>query len=241
MKLQIYPLLQSSYRTGHSTETALLKVHNDILLSIDKKRVTLLVLLDLSAAFDILNITSCCSSDQNLSLEYLGLHLADLNHTPMEDLSAFVLTAAAVGSLIEPMVSPEVHTLAPYCIQSTLASFLKQSRLTLRMCTPTQTILSSIYPQPSATLVRGLTLTLRRQNRSTRLVNQSTVTSIIFRQIRKFLTPASTKLLVQGVIMERIQLQRLQNSAARLLTHTPRRCLHCIGYRHVTGEVPNLS
>ena len=43
----------------------------------------------------------------------------------MEDLSAFVLTAAALGSLIEPMVSPEVHTLAPYCIQSTLARFFE--------------------------------------------------------------------------------------------------------------------
>ena len=63
MKFQLYPLLQSAYRTGHSTETALLKVHNDILLSMDKKRVTLLVLVDLSAAFDIVNITSCCSSD----------------------------------------------------------------------------------------------------------------------------------------------------------------------------------
>ena len=36
----------------------------------------------------------------------------------MEDLSAFVLKAAALGSLIYPMVSLEVHALAPYCIQS---------------------------------------------------------------------------------------------------------------------------
>lgn len=43
---------QSAYRAGHSTETALLKVKNDILLSMDKQQVTLLVLLDLSAAFD---------------------------------------------------------------------------------------------------------------------------------------------------------------------------------------------
>ena len=53
MKFQLYPLLQSAYRTGYSTEIALLKVHNmDVLLSMDKQRVTLLVLLDLSAAFD---------------------------------------------------------------------------------------------------------------------------------------------------------------------------------------------
>ena len=48
----LYPLLQSAYLAGHSTETALLKVQNDILLAMDRQHVTLLVLLDLSAAFD---------------------------------------------------------------------------------------------------------------------------------------------------------------------------------------------
>ena len=46
------PKFQSSFRKYHSTETALLKVQNDILISMDNKAVTLLVLLDLSAAFD---------------------------------------------------------------------------------------------------------------------------------------------------------------------------------------------
>ena len=40
------------YRRYHSTETALVKVANDILLNMNSQRVTLLVLLDLSAAFD---------------------------------------------------------------------------------------------------------------------------------------------------------------------------------------------
>ena len=48
----IYPSLQSSYRKGHSNETALLKIVNDILLNMNKQHVTLFVLLDLSAAFD---------------------------------------------------------------------------------------------------------------------------------------------------------------------------------------------
>ena len=52
MKFELYPLLQSAYRAGRSTETALLKVQNDILLNMDRMRVTLLVLLDLSGAFD---------------------------------------------------------------------------------------------------------------------------------------------------------------------------------------------
>ena len=44
--------LQSAYRSGHSTETVLLKVKTDILNAMDKQMVTCLVLLDLSAAFD---------------------------------------------------------------------------------------------------------------------------------------------------------------------------------------------
>ena len=47
MRFGHYPVLQSAYRQGHSTETALLKVQN-----VDMKRITLLVFLDLSAAFD---------------------------------------------------------------------------------------------------------------------------------------------------------------------------------------------
>lgn len=39
----------------HPTETALLKVHSDILISMDQREVTLLVLLDLSAAFDTID------------------------------------------------------------------------------------------------------------------------------------------------------------------------------------------
>ena len=44
--------LQSAYKKHHSTESALLKVKNDILLNMDAQKVTLVALLDLSAAFD---------------------------------------------------------------------------------------------------------------------------------------------------------------------------------------------
>ena len=46
---------QSAYRTGHSTETALLRVQNDIVHAIGDHKAVLLVLLDLSAAFDTVN------------------------------------------------------------------------------------------------------------------------------------------------------------------------------------------
>ena len=47
--------LQSAYKKHHSCETALLRVQNDILKSIDDKQCVVLLLLDLSAAFDTVN------------------------------------------------------------------------------------------------------------------------------------------------------------------------------------------
>ena len=49
------PSSQSAYRKNYSTETALLKVQNDILMSMDKQEIILLVLLDLSSAFDTID------------------------------------------------------------------------------------------------------------------------------------------------------------------------------------------
>ena len=44
--------LQTAYNKFYSTESALLKVENDVLLNMEKGRVTSLTFLDLSAAFD---------------------------------------------------------------------------------------------------------------------------------------------------------------------------------------------
>ena len=46
---------QSAYRKKHSTETALVRVTNEIRLSLDNKKGKLLVLLDFSAAFDTID------------------------------------------------------------------------------------------------------------------------------------------------------------------------------------------
>ena len=47
--------LQSAYRKFHSTETALLKLTNDIMETIDSGKITILTALDMSAAFDTLD------------------------------------------------------------------------------------------------------------------------------------------------------------------------------------------
>ena len=51
----LFAKCQSAYRTGYSTETALLRVQNDILRSLDKRKDVILILLDLSAAFDTID------------------------------------------------------------------------------------------------------------------------------------------------------------------------------------------
>ena len=46
---------QSAYKAGHSCETALLRVYNDIVITIGKGNGSFLVLIDLSAAFDTID------------------------------------------------------------------------------------------------------------------------------------------------------------------------------------------
>lgn len=61
-----HSLLQSAYKPLHSTKTALLKVKNDILMLMNQQHFTLLVLLDLSAAFDTIHyniLIQCLESD----------------------------------------------------------------------------------------------------------------------------------------------------------------------------------
>ena len=56
---------QSAYRSFHSTESTLLKIHNDIISSIDNSEVTALILLDLSAAFDTVDYSILLSRLKN--------------------------------------------------------------------------------------------------------------------------------------------------------------------------------
>ena len=52
---ELLPEKASAYRKDHSTDTALIKIQLDIFAAMDNQHVTLLVMLDLSAAFDTVN------------------------------------------------------------------------------------------------------------------------------------------------------------------------------------------
>ena len=55
LDIRLLPFFQSAYRAGHSCETALLRVYNDIVTTVGKGNGSFLVLLDLSAAFDTID------------------------------------------------------------------------------------------------------------------------------------------------------------------------------------------
>ena len=54
-KHHLHDSFQSAYKAGHSTETALVRVANDLLCSLDSGHGVLLALLDLSSAFDTID------------------------------------------------------------------------------------------------------------------------------------------------------------------------------------------
>ena len=72
---QLYPDFQSAYHQHHSTETALLQVHNDILLNMNKQHVTPLVFLDLSTTFDTVHHGALLGSSASVETRWLGLGL----------------------------------------------------------------------------------------------------------------------------------------------------------------------
>ncbi|GFR83588.1 reverse transcriptase [Elysia marginata] len=87
---------QSAYNKDHSTETTLLKVLNDALRVADAKQPTLLVLLDLSAAFDTI--------DHELLLSRLD-YLFGINGAALQWLRSS-LTGRMQGVFIDGVSSP---------------------------------------------------------------------------------------------------------------------------------------
>ena len=81
-KHKLLPDLQSAYRANHSTDTAVLKVLSDILMAIDKGDLAMLVMLDLSAAFD--------SVDQSILLcRHIHIY-TDWNSTVLKWFSSYL-------------------------------------------------------------------------------------------------------------------------------------------------------
>ena len=105
---------QSAYRQFHSTETALLRIQSDLLLAINKQKVSALVLLDLSAAFDTIDhkiLLSRLSSFYGLSSTALNLIASYLlNRTQSVSIQSHstppssIFTGIPQGSVLGPLL-----------------------------------------------------------------------------------------------------------------------------------------
>ena len=82
-----YEIFQSAYRQLHSTETALLRVQNDLPQAVDNEGGAILVLLDLSAAFDtvdhqkLLNLLNQSFGIRGVALKWFESYLKDRTQT----------------------------------------------------------------------------------------------------------------------------------------------------------------
>jgi len=83
----LLPCRQSAYRAHHSTETAIIAVHDEIIKAVDNGDVCALVLLDLSAAFDtvdhqtLLRVLSCRFGVTDRALNWCSSYLSQRTQT----------------------------------------------------------------------------------------------------------------------------------------------------------------
>ena len=112
-----FPLAQSAYRKFYSVETALLKIQNDLLLAIDKKHVSALVLLDLSAAFDtvdhqiLLTRLSSYFGISDSALNLISSYLTNRTQSVVIDKQTSPPTTCGIGVPQGSVLGPLLFTL----------------------------------------------------------------------------------------------------------------------------------
>ena len=105
---------QSAYRCFHSTETALIRVFNDILVALDRHQEVVLVLQDLSAAFDnidhsaLLSRLQCCYGINGTMLTWFQSYLDNRTQQVIikDSLSSEkqLLSGVPQGSVLGPLL-----------------------------------------------------------------------------------------------------------------------------------------
>ncbi len=109
-----YEKIQSGFKLCHSTETAILRVSNYLLLAVDSGNSAVLVLLDLTADFDtvnhsiILSRLEQCVRIKGIALKLFQLYLTDrsfsVHHGKFSSSAAPLLFGVPQGSILGPML-----------------------------------------------------------------------------------------------------------------------------------------
>ena len=98
---------QSTYRSFHSTESTHLKIHNDIISSINNGVVTALILLDLSAAFDTVDHSILLSRLKSGSVSKIPVCHGFLRISTQDTISSYSTLSCGVpqGFVLGPLLS----------------------------------------------------------------------------------------------------------------------------------------
>ena len=134
---------QSAYRAGHSTETVLLRIVNDILSALDNDNISVLLLLDLSAAFDtidhqiLLSLLNSVFGIQSTALQWFHSYLSDRYQSISVNNSTSSLSqlmyGVPQGSVLGPILFVltrlllALRTSPSLILPGTLESFLTQT------------------------------------------------------------------------------------------------------------------
>ena len=191
---------QSAYRIFHSTETTLLKIHNDLILAMDRGEVTSLILLDLSAAFDTVDHSILLTRLQNwfgldgLSLNWFTSYLSSRSQAVSinDSISAFSTLFCGVpqGSVLGPLLFTLFTT--------PLGSEISKNSLKYHLYADDTQLYISFTPTNSALSLDTLTTTF------TDIISWMNLNKLL-------LNPSKTEFLLIGTKQQRLKFSDLTN------------------------------
>ena len=198
--LSLSSSFQSAYRIFHSTETTLLKIHNDLILAMDRGEVTSLILLDLSAAFDTVDHSILLTRLQNwfgldgLSLNWFTSYLSSRSQAVSinDSISAFSILSCGVpqGSVLGPLL---------FTLYTTpLGSVISKNSLKYHLYADDTQLYISFTPTNSALSLETLTTTF------TDILSWMNLNKLL-------LNPFKTEFLLIGTKQQRLKFSNLIN------------------------------
>ncbi|KAK3523840.1 hypothetical protein QTP70_010455 [Hemibagrus guttatus] len=261
---------QSGFKAAHSTETALLAVTEKLHAARSAKLSSVLILLDLSAAFDTVNHKTLLSTLRSLGIcgtawewfaSYLDGRSYQVTWKGLTSAPRRLSTGVPQGSVLDTTASARISA----CLAD-ISSWMTAHQLKLN---PSKTELLIIPGDPSPAQDLAISLsnsmispTASARNLGVTMDNQlsfsSHVTNVTrscrfllynIRRIRPFLSTQATQVLVQSLVISRLDycnsllaglplnairpLQMIQNAAARLVFNLPK-------FSHITPLLRSL-